>query len=265
MVHAVSRQPRADQDSVRWFQADLNDGAGLTQAARGCQSLIHLAPVWTLPTHLPSLADSGIRRLIAFSSTSRFTKQDSANTAERAIVQRLIDAEQAIQSQCAKSGIQWTLFRPTLIYGLNRDRNVADIARFIRRFHFFPIAGKGSGLRQPVHACDLARACLDALQEPASNSRDYNLSGGETLDYSEMVKRIFEAEGLSPRLLHIPLAPLRLLLRLMSLLPGYGHLNAEMADRMNRDLVYAHASASRDFGYRPREFSPHSTTSIKGK
>ena len=92
----------------------------------------------------------------------------------------------------------YTIFRPTLIYGVGRDRNVADIARFAKRFGVFPILGKGLGLRQPVHAADLAEACILAVDSSASFNRIYNLSGGETLTYREMVERVFRP-WVSPR------------------------------------------------------------------
>jgi hypothetical protein len=38
-------------------------------------------------------------------------------------------------------------------------------------------------------------------------------------------------------------------------LPRYRGLNVEMAERMNRDLVYEHEDATRDLGYTPRPFT----------
>jgi nucleoside-diphosphate-sugar epimerase len=100
--------------------------------------------------------------------------------------------------------IAYTIFRPTLIYGAGRDRNIADIARFVRRFGVFPILGKGIGLRQPVHAADLAEACLLAVDSSASFNRVYNLSGGETLTYRQMVERVFQAMGKRGRVVSLP-------------------------------------------------------------
>ena len=48
---------------------------------------------------------------------------------------------------CEERGVDWTLFRPTLIYGRGLDKNVTTIMRFIKRFHVFPIVGGGGGLR----------------------------------------------------------------------------------------------------------------------
>ena len=118
--------------------------------------LVHAAPIWLLPPWLPRAADAGVHRLVAFSSTSRFTKQGSGSPRERETARRLAEAEDAVQEACRRRGIRWTILRPTLVYGGGRDRNVSDVARFVARFGFFPIAGRGTGRRQPVHGADLA-------------------------------------------------------------------------------------------------------------
>ena len=64
----------------------------------------------------------------------------------------------------------------------------------------FPLDGQADGLRQPVHAEDVATACVSALTMPAEANRTYNLSDGETLSYREMVCRVFATVGKLPHL-----------------------------------------------------------------
>jgi nucleoside-diphosphate-sugar epimerase len=216
--------------------------------------LLHAAPIWLLPGWLPVAADAGVRRLVAFSSTSRFTKRGSSSARERETARRLAEDEEAVESACRARGIRWTILRPTLIYGGGSDRNVSDIARFVRRFGFFPIAGEGAGRRQPVHADDLAGACLAVLDKPATFDRAYETPGGETLTYGEMVSRIARGVGQTPRLVPLPLPLLRVALAVASRLPGLGHVTPDMADRMDLDLVFDDDAARRDFAYDPRPF-----------
>jgi uncharacterized protein YbjT (DUF2867 family) len=136
------------------------------------------------------------------------------------------------------------------------DRNVTLIARLIRHFGVFPLLGKGSGLRQPVHADDLAAACVAVLDNPASFDRAYDLSGGETLSYRQMVERIFAALGRPPRFLPVPMAAFQMAMSAIARLPRFRDFNAEMARRMNEDLVFDASAARRDFGYAPRPFQP---------
>ncbi|MBS1211978.1 MAG: NAD-dependent epimerase/dehydratase, partial [Proteobacteria bacterium] len=214
------------------------------------------APLTLLPGILAHLETTGIRRIIAFGSTSRFSKQESCDPHEREFALGLAESEQALAEYCERTGTMWTVFRPTLIYGCGMDKNITIIANFIRRFGFFPLIGDAGGLRQPVHADDLAAACLAVLNNEETFKRAYNLSGGETLSYRGMVERIFAAEGKRPRFLRIPLPLFRVGMELASVWPPYRHLSGEMAKRMTEDLCFPHEDAQRDFGYAPRAFEP---------
>src|SRR3569832_1866975 len=70
---------------------------------------------------------------------------------------------------------------------------------------FFFFVGRASGLRQPVHAEDVAAACLAAMNAEKVLCGAYNLSGGEILRYRDMVMKIFAAMGRRPLLFSIPL------------------------------------------------------------
>lgn len=257
-VQAVSRAPAptATSGGARWTALDLSRPPEAKDAAAigPARLAFHAAPIWLLPSWIPVLADAGVRRLVAFSSTSRFTKEHSGSRRERETARRIAESEERVASSCRERGVHWTILRPTLVWDDGRDRNVSDVARFVRRFGFFPIAGEGLGRRQPVHAADLAVAALAVLDAPATLDRAYDTPGGETLTYREMVARIARGAGREPRLVRIPLPLLRGTLRLASRLPGLGHLSPDMADRMGEDLVFDVTEARRDFGYDPRGF-----------
>ncbi len=215
---------------------------------------ICVAPIWVLPDYFSLIEASGARRVVALSSTSRFTKVGSGDTAENAVAAKLIESEARVQAWAEQSGIEWVVLRPTLIYGLGRDKNISEIARVICRFGFFPLLGRAQGLRQPIHAEDVAAACVAALQAPNAANRAYNISGGETLAYRDMVARVFAALGRQVRLVTVPLWAFRLAVAMLRRLPRYRHWSAALAERMNRDLVFDHADAARDLGFKPRGF-----------
>ncbi len=237
---------------VTWERRDLTRGLGPPEGR--ARYLFHVAPLWLLPAFVHELPAWGVERLIAFGSTSRFTKADSSNAKERELAARLAAAEEALAARASKAGIAWTLFRPTLIYGRGRDANVSAIGRFVRVAGFFPIAGRGTGRRQPVHAEDLALACVQALDNPVTFGRAYDLVGGTTLTYREMVETVFRGLGRRPRLVHVPRPVLSAVLAAASWLPGLRHLTPGMADRMDQDLTFDATPAARDFGYSPRPF-----------
>lgn len=244
-------------DGVMWRQLPQSTMALSTPIPEGKGNLpywISVAPISVLPDYFGLLDTHGARRVVVLSSTSRFTKNDSSDPQEQELSLRFAEAEARLQSWAESRGVDWVILRPTLIYGLGRDKNISEIALLIRRFGFFPLFGKACGLRQPIHAADVAADCLAALQAPRAANRAYNISGGETLAYREMVSRVFSLLGRRPRLLTVPLWAFYLALKGLHRVPRYRHWTAAMAERMNRDLVFDHTEAVRDLGSMHRPF-----------
>lgn len=248
---AFSRRPPTED--ACWIGGDLKDH-DLPERLPVAATVFSLSPIWLLPSVLPALKSRGMERLIAFSSTSRFTKSDSPDPGERAVALELAGAEAAVEAWCAEHGVAWTILRPTLIYDEGHDENVSRIARLVKRFHVMPLSGKGEGLRQPVHAADLAAGALAAAHAPASRDKAYNLVGGETVTYRVMVDRVFEGLGKSPRSLPMPVWLFGLIMRLAK--PFYPGATTAMGTRMGQDLTFDSSEAAADFGWSPRAFHP---------
>ncbi len=254
-AYTPKQASKASAANIFWLRVDVRDSAGLA-ALPPAHTLIHLAPLVLLPAQLETFSTLGVSRLIVFSSSSVHSKVNSPVTSERAYAQRLVASEEQLAKICERLGIHWTIFRPTLIYGVGMDQSVTLIRRLINTTTFFPLLGQASGLRQPVHADDLAAACVVTLKDSRAFNKAYDLSGGETLSYREMVARIFASLGRKPRFVTIPMQLFGMAMKLISLMPKYKGFNAAMAQRMNDDLVFSHSEASNDFAYAPRRFEP---------
>ena len=241
------------RDNISWQQLPLSV-TGFIKNDESIPYWICVAPIWVLPNYFALLEASGVRRVVVLSSTSRFSKGKSSDLEEQAVAQRLADAESCVQTWAANKNIEWVILRPTLIYGFGRDKNITEIARIISRFGFFPLFGKAAGLRQPVHAGDVASACVAALDGSSVINHEYNISGGEILTYRVMVERVFVAMERPVRVLSVPLLIFRLAVMLLRLFPRYRLWSAAMVERMNDDLVFDHNDAARDFNFKPRSF-----------
>ena len=215
-------------------------------------SLIHIAGIWLLPSHISMLHRNGLRRLVCFSSTAIYNKLDSVNASERDVAHRMVAAEESIAQQCESLGIEWTILRPTLIYGLGLDRNVSRAAHFIKSFKFYPLATGANGLRQPVHADDLAAAAIAALQSEAAAGRSYDVGGGERLAYREMIGRIFDVLDLPRRF--VPVPGLEYAAAAAGLLLRKPEVTGDVVRRMRLDLICDNTAAEADLDYRPRDF-----------
>ncbi len=251
-VLACSRRPstQPSADGIAW----CTSGESLPVAVPP-PHWIALCPPWATVDALEWLTASGATRLIALSSTSIVTKQASPDRSERQLAERLATAEAALASQAAHAKIAIVILRPTMIYDGHSDGNVTAIAAFARRFGWFPVCGPARGLRQPVHAEDVATACLAALDFDVPQAT-YMLSGGEVLSFRDLVERICRAQGLTPRLVHLPRWAWQFAAfvgRALGLARG---ATLGTAARMNEDLSCDHAAAARDLGFQPRPFQP---------
>jgi GT2 family glycosyltransferase/nucleoside-diphosphate-sugar epimerase len=236
---------------LTWVKADLKAGE-IDLQGKQVETVIHTAPLWMLPDVLSTLIAARVKRIVAFGSTSVFTKIYSANKSEKDIVQRLEEAELQISDRCRKSGVNFTILRPTMVYGVGLDENVTQIAEFAQRYHFFPIYPPAKGRRQPVHADDLAQMAIKILDNAKTHNKSYNIGGGEVLTYLAMVERIFFALDQTPRIVKVKDLP-----RVMDVVGKYllsGRMNGEMARRMNEDLLFLESDSRRDFVFKPRAF-----------
>lgn len=252
---AITRHPLpVEQAGLRWQRFDLFADTDL--AIEGEVDVVFsLGP---LDAFAAWWERSEIRapRVVAFGSTSASVKQASPDAVERALAARLASAEARLLQACARRGAALTLLRPTLVYGAGTDRNLTRIAQLARRWRLFALPRGADGLRQPVHADDLAQAAWNAAQRASTPQSCYDLPGGETLSYREMAGRVLACLEPQPRLIEVPMGPLRLALagaRRLGLLSDAGQ---GVIARLKQDLVFDIAPARRDLDYTPRPFQP---------
>ncbi len=251
-VHALSRDVHADGPGLRWLRGDFAQMPSLPDAV---DAIFSCGP---LDRFARWHAQAGIRcsRVVAFGSTSVHVKQASGDPGERDVARRLGEAEAMLFATGRARGVAVTVLRPTLVYGAGRDATLTRIARLAMRFGRFALPRGATGRRQPVHVEDLADAALAALPPPATHGRAYDLPGGETLAYSEMIRRVLACLSPPPRLHALPMPVFRALLAAARARGIARDLTADAIARMREDLVFDDAPAQRDFGYAPRRFLP---------
>jgi nucleoside-diphosphate-sugar epimerase len=191
--------------------------------------------------HVPGLVRqleaSGVKRAIFISTTAIFTLLGSRSRAVR------LEAETAVMS----SGMDWTILRPTMIYGTGADRNISRLLRFLKRSPIFPVCG--NGLWQPIYVADLADAVASALDSPHTSRRAYNVAGAEPLRFTDLVRTAARAIGRHVALVRVPLEAAVLVSRLAPI------VTPEQIRRLAEDKAFPYTEATRDFGFAPRTFA----------
>jgi len=215
-------------------------------------AIISFGPLDGLAEWLSKQAATSARIIVATSSMSAVSKRDSNVPGDRAVAERLQRGEQALQRECERLGVRWTILRPTMIYGVGLDRYLTPIARRALRWRMFPLP-PGRGLRQPVHAQDVAQAAVSAVRNEAAGSRVIELGGGERLRVDEMFRRVRDSLDRATLPLAVPSAALPLASRLLPRLRG-------ALSRLDQDLVADNTVVAEVLGVHPRPFRPEMVT-----
>ncbi len=248
-VLAVSRRPpeRARPGEI-WFQQDL----AVSPAPVSASVVISLGPLLFAEQYLRE--NSQVGRLVALSSASTHFKLDSPDPAERTLIAGLLATEERVSKLCRDRSINVTILKPTMIYGAGDDRNVSYLARLMGRFSMVPYCGRG--LRQPVHAQDLADLIGRCLVLGKRSNGSWLVGGGETLEYPTMLRRIAAANHRSPRLVRIPTWLMTSALAIAHRLGRLRSVNSAMIRRQGQDLAVDDRPARQSLNWNPRPFRP---------
>lgn len=172
--------------------------ADLASAMKGCDAIIHLV---------------GIIRETGGASFERLHVDATKNViraAKKAKIKRLLHMSALGTRATAVSGyhktkylgemaveesrLNWTIFRPSLIFG-DHDLSINMFASMMRRIPVFPIFGRPGALIRPVFVDDVATAYVNALARKSSIHKAFNLCGPNVYTYKEFFKAIGHLVG----------------------------------------------------------------------
>ena len=234
---------RLDAERAEIFRGDAANEEDLLRALQGTDALLHVAGIEYAQPVVEAARRAGVGRVVVVGSTSVHSSYEF-RAGPKLRMERVV----------RRSGLDWTIVRPSMIYGSERDKNVQRLLRFLGRSPVFPMFGPGTNLWQPVYHEDCARGVYEALVRLSAVGRSYDLSGGESLTYLDLVKTAAGALGKKPRIVRVPLEPVRLLLGAAEKLRLPLPVGSEQVLRLREDKVYPYEEARRELGYAPRPF-----------
>jgi NADH dehydrogenase len=150
------------------------------------------------------------------------------------------------------SRLNWTIFRPSIIFGREDD----FVRRFVKQFRRLPIAPLISGGRtlfQPIAVEDVARLFVDAAEREDLKGKTFEIGGRGIFSFKQILDEIGKAMG--KRILKIPvprfpLATLALFLGRFRFFP----ISRDQLRMLASDNVCDTLSFIEIFGIEPRDF-----------
>lgn len=201
-VVVISRDPSPEArgglpDDVELRAADVTTGTGLAEALRGVDAVVIALAFENLPIEAPrrhqtfdevdaagtervvaAAVDAGVRGIVYLSGAG------AAPDAERHWFRAKWRAEEAVR----RSGLTWTIVRPTWIYG-PRDVALNRFLGFARRLGVVPMTNAGNQRLAPVFIDDVGALVADALggEAEAAANQIFELGGPETLRMRDII------------------------------------------------------------------------------
>jgi len=235
-----------------------------------CDALVNLASLGfgDGPAIVGAAAGSGLDRAVFVSTTAVTTTLKARTKAVR------LATEETIRS----SGLNWTILRPTMIYGTADDRNLSRLLVLLARLGrlsrlgqipvpgggqgrgvglplVLPVPGGGRRLQQPVHVADVAGAVLAAVERPETAGHRYEVAGPSPLTFAELLRLSAAAVNCRVHLVPVPLAPVIAATGWYERLSRHPRIRVEQWQRLAEDKAFPIDAAVRDLAYAPRSFA----------
>jgi len=238
--------PLRAQPEIEWVLGDVSNPQALSALMQGMDVLVNIVSLGFghADSIIGAAQNAGIKRAVFVSTTAIFTQLNAKSKKVR------VAAELAIEM----SGLQYTILRPTMIYGSPRDRNMWWLIRFMQYSPVVPVFGDGNYLQQPIYVGDVAQAILGCLCNDQTIGKSYNIAGKTPLTYNEVIETIARQMNKRVWKVHIPSWPIVGLLKLFERLKIPFPIKAEQVLRLNENKNFSYAEAERDFQFHPVSF-----------
>lgn len=217
-VRVLVRTPEKAQKlvagNVSIVKGDVTDPESLIAAMKGVSTVIHLVAI--------------IRERSGGITFERMNYQATVNVvdaAKAAGVKRFLhmsalgvvndpnlpymDTKFRAQKYVEASGLDWTVFQPSVIFG-EGDEFINTLADLVRRplmiapAPFVPVVGDGKTKFQPVWRDDVIDAFIKALDDRNTIGQIYQLGGPEALTYEQMLDLIMQKLGKKRSKIYVP-------------------------------------------------------------
>jgi NADH dehydrogenase len=202
--HAKRLKQLPEFYEVDCFEANVSEKDALLPAMAEVKAVIHLigviaptqgnrfenAHVETTREVVKAMQASGVKRLLHMSALG--TRPHAASLYH----QTKWAGEEVVRA----SGLDWTIFRPSLIYGANSEfiKIFSDMMRFpqnVLQLGCVPCFGDGTNLFQPIAVEEVAHCFIRALTRESSIGKVFELCGLRRLAFKDLLRDIARAQG----------------------------------------------------------------------
>ena len=154
-----------------------------------------------------------------------------------------------------KSSLEnWTILRPSLLYGPNDSKNVGTLIKLAKWWPVIPVPGKSVVKLQPLYICDFFSVIKHLIESNSFAKRTYVTSGPQQEFLWDMVKEIQAALNRPVCRIPVPLFLLKSLFKIGSILLPSANLPVQQVSSLHSHPPYDSSDANNELGFTPRIF-----------
>jgi uncharacterized protein YbjT (DUF2867 family) len=252
-VRALVRRPERGRQLAAWgaelVTGDVTDPASLRKAVDGCTHVIHLVAILTgSPADFHRVMTVGTANVIAAAKDAeigRLVLMSALGPSGTPIP--YFASKGAMEQEAAQSGLEYTIFRPSFIFGSDGGA----LPLFIKQVRYSPIVTViGSGVQriQPIWVEDVAEYFARSVDDPQAANKTFELGGPDVVTWNEFYLRIAKVLGKRRKLVHIPWRLARTAAQLTQWAPGAPLTTDQVAMIEAGDNVASNTDAVEAFG-----------------
>ena len=199
-------------DRVKYARGSVHVPNQLIQAFSNCQAVFHLVGIIaeTRKNTFKTTVEQGTKNVISAcrqNNIETIIYLSALGTSEES-GSKYFETKWAAEQFVKNSGLNWTIFRPSIIYGRG-DGFLAMMSKIIKLSPFVPIFGDGKYKLQPVYIGDLVKAMAKSLTSKECQGETIEIGGAEPLEYVEIIDSIKKALKKKRMNLFIPMAVIK--------------------------------------------------------
>ena len=267
-VNALSNHRSIESPGdVKTFRGGLFDPAVLDHGMNGCAGVIHLVGIiMENPAKGMTFERIHHQGTVAVVDAAKRNgvkryEQMSALGVRADAVSEYHKTKWKAEEYVRASGLDWTIFRPSMIHGPKGDfmkmeamwaRGRAPAPLFVQPF--MPYFGrKSAGLLQPVFVGDVARAFVEALTKPQTVGKIYPMGGAQRVTWPQLHEIVAQAVVGHKRLVAAIPVGVAKFLAAVGIAPVLG-FNRDQVIMSQQDNTCDMGEFVRDFGWEPGAF-----------
>lgn len=154
-----------------------------------------------------------------------------------------------------RSKLNWTILRPSEIYGDNILGTVHTMQRIVKKFPIVPIFGNGMYSMNPLHLCDFTDFVKKIINddEVTSFSKIYTLCGPHEISFLEFAKILISSFGKNKKIFHLPENLVKASFIICTLM-GFHKFVPDQISRLKMRKCHDITLAKNDYDFQPRSF-----------